>query len=91
MISSVKSSDENSTNCNWLHKDAAEIIITKYFKNRLTKHLPDNSCIFDPTAFSLPLKVPFSYTQLKFYSDVISINKLMCLIISRAFASTFWS
>lgn len=32
--SGKQSSDENRKNCNWLHKDAAEITITKHFENR---------------------------------------------------------
>lgn len=68
--------DENSKNCNW-HKDTAEITTTKHFKNRLDKHLPDNPCTSDPRASKLPLKVPFSCTQEKFYSDYISINKFV--------------
>lgn len=67
-----RSSDENNKNCNWLHKDTAEITITKHFKNRLDKHLPDNQCIFDPKVSKLPLKVPFSCTHEKSFTQTSS-------------------
>lgn len=74
-MSGKHSTEENSKNQHWLHEDTVEITITEHFRNRLDKHLTGNPCIFGTRESKLPLKVPFSSTQvlfrLRLYKQII--------------------